>query len=141
MKKMYLPLVVIVAVVTFTGGYFFPRSNKLESYDIQGESTFRMSENVACTILTSSSGDEINRKLSFINLDGDEPKVLFSDTGTTSPLTKVYTSDETITLQLVASGSGSTDTFVIDKKTGIFSRAAAGSLAGVYATASKGNCK
>lgn len=141
MKKLYIPLIIIVAAAAFAGGYFIPRSNKLESNDIQGEPSFTMSENLSCTILTSSSGDDINRKISFINLGGNEPKVLFSDTGATSPLTKVHTSDDTVTLQLVASGSGSTDTFVIDKKTGIFSRAAAGSFAGVYATASKGNCK
>ncbi len=141
MKKLYIPLIILVTAVAFAGGYFFPRSNELEGNSIQGDSSFTMSENLSCTILTSSSGDEVSRKISFINLGGNEPKVLFSDTGTTSPLTTVHTSDDTVTLQLVASGSGSTDTFVIDKKTGIFSRAVAGSFAGVYAIASKGNCK
>ena len=53
---------------------------------------------------------------------------------------KVYESEETVVVQLIATATGGLDSLVIDKTTGKFSRATAGSLAGVYASASVGTC-
>jgi hypothetical protein len=101
---------------------------------------FQMSNNMMGTILQSSDREEIGHKVSFIGLNTNEPKVLY-ESGVTSPLQRIYESDRTLTLQIVASGTGSVDTFVIEKKTGKFARAAAGSLAGVYASAGLGTLK
>ena len=140
MKKTIF-ITIIVAVVAFASGYFFPRSNKLSENNIEAEPSFYMTSNLSCNIIKSSSKDEIGRKISFINLDSEEPKVLFGDSSGASPMKKIYETSDTLVIQLVASGSGSVDTFVIDKNTGLFSRAAAGSFLGVYSIASKGNCK
>ena len=63
------------------------------------------------------------------------------ESGTTSPMQKIFESESTLTIQLIASGTGSTDTFVIDKKKGHFARAVTGSLFGVYSDAAIGTCK
>ena len=140
MKKTIF-IAIIVAVAAFTAGYLTPKSsNNLSENNIKEEPTFYMTDNIACQILESSSQDEIGRQISFINLNTDEPKVLFGEGGT-SPMEKVHETGDTLVVQLIASGSGSVDTFVIDKKTGLFSRAATGSFLGVYSIASKGNCK
>ncbi|PIZ66812.1 hypothetical protein CO051_00590 [Candidatus Roizmanbacteria bacterium CG_4_9_14_0_2_um_filter_39_13] len=140
MKKTIF-IAIIVAVAAFTAGYLTPKSsNNLTENNIKEEPTFYMTDNIACQILESSSQDEIGRQISFINLNTDEPKVLFGEGGT-SPMEKVHETGDTLVVQLIASGSGSVDTFVIDKKTGLFSRAATGSFLGVYSIASKGNCK
>ena len=55
------------------------------------------------------------------------------ESGVASPVQKVYESEDTLTLAVVASGTGSVDSFVIEKKTGKFARVAVGSVAGLYA--------
>jgi hypothetical protein len=75
-----------------------------------------------------------------MGLTTTQPKAKF-ESGTTSPMQKVFESESTLTVLLIASGSGSVDVFVIDKKNGHFSRAAAGSVAGVYSSASIGICQ
>lgn len=140
MKKTIL-VTIIVVTAAFTAGYLTLKiSSNLTENKIKGESSFYLTANLSCQILESSSQDEVGRQISFINLNTDEPNVLFGEGGT-SPMKKIYETDDTLVIQLVASGSGSVDTFVIDKKTGLFSRAAAGSFLGVYSIASKGNCK
>lgn len=139
MKKTIF-IAIIVTTAAFASGYFFPKGDKLTENNIEAEPTFYMSANLACKIIESSSKDKIGRQISFINLNSDEPKVLFGEGGS-SPMKKIYETDDTLVVQLIASDSGSVDTFVIDKKTGLFSRAASGSFLGVYAIASRGNCK
>ena len=134
-------IIVIVAAAAFTAGHLTPKSsNNLTENKIKGESSFYMTANLSCQILESSSRDKVGRQISFINLNTNNPRVLFGEGGT-SPMKKIYETDDTLVIQLVASGSGSVYTFVIDKKTGLFSRAAAGSFLSVYSIASKGNCK
>lgn len=115
-------------------------SDSLDEKKILPNPLFIMSDNLMGTILQSSSKDEIGKKVSFIGLNSDSPKVLF-ESGMTSPLEKVFESKETMSLILVASGSGGIDGFVIDKTSGKFSRVSAGSMLGVYSTASLGICK
>lgn len=115
-------------------------SRPLNEKQIPPNPSFLMSDNLMGTILQSSDRNEIGKKVSFIGLKSDQPKALF-ESGVTSPLKKVFESEETISLILVASGSGSLEGFVIDKKTGKFSRISAGSFFGVYSTASLGVCK
>lgn len=101
---------------------------------------FLMSANLMGTIVQSSNKAEIGKKINFIALDSNISRVLF-ESGVASPFQKVYESEDKLTLVLVASGTGSVDTFVIEKKTGKFARAAVGSVAGVYAQAALGVCK
>lgn len=115
-------------------------SNSLDEKKIEPNTTFLMTDNLMGTILQSSDRKEIGRKVSFIGLNSDQPKVLF-ESSVTFPLKKVFESEKTVSLVLVASGSGSIDGFVIDKTTGKFSRISAGSVFGVYSTASLGVCK
>lgn len=105
-----------------------------------GEPGFVMSDNLMGTLIKSSSHDQIGDKVTFVGLNSNQPKVVF-ESGTTSPLQKIYESERTLTLILVALGSGSIDSFVIDKKTGKFARVTAGNVYGVYATAAVGTIK
>jgi hypothetical protein len=101
---------------------------------------FIMADNLMCTIEVSSDKTEDGKKIALIGLKSQTPKVIY-ESGMTSPMVKVFESEKTLTIQLVATGSGSVDAIVIDKATGRFSRATAGSLLGVYSTASLGSCK
>jgi hypothetical protein len=57
-------------------------------------------------------------------------------------MVKLFESEKTLVMQLVATISGSVDTIVIDKLTGRFAHTAAGSfLAGVHAIAETGSCR
>jgi len=101
---------------------------------------FMMADNLMCTIEVSSDKSEVGKKIALIGLKSQTPKVIY-ESGITSPMVKVFESEKTLTIQLVATGSGSIDAIVIDKTTGRFSRATAGSLMGVYSTASLGSCR
>ena len=101
---------------------------------------FIMADNLMCTIEVSSDKNEVGKKIALIGLKSQTPKVVY-ESGVTSPMVKVFESEKTLTIQLVATGSGSVDAIVIDKTTGRFSRATAGSLMGVYSTASLGSCR
>lgn len=133
-------IILICSLIVCTSG-----CNRL-SDDIQidwstaGEPGFLMSDNLMGTIAKSSSRKEIGGKVTFVGLKSRNPKVIF-ESGMTSPLQKIYETESTLTAMLLASGSGSIDAFVIDKKTGKFAHATAGSVAGVYATAAVGTCK
>lgn len=105
-----------------------------------GESSFVMSDNLMGTLIKSSNRTEVGSKVTFVGLKSNKPKVVFEN-GTTSPLQNVFENESTLTAILVASGSGSIDAFVIDKKTGKFSRVTAGNMGVVYATAAVGTIK
>jgi len=107
---------------------------------VAGTPAFVMADNLMGTILKSSDVKEVGKKVTFVGLHSSTPKVVF-ETGMTSPLQKIHEDNHSLTLLLVASLSGSTDAFVINKKTGKFARASAGSFASVYASASVGTCK
>ena len=116
-------------------------NNALFDTSLKPEPYFVMSDNLSCTVKKSSDKREIGAVLSLLGLKTDSPKLLSNSSGGTFPLTKLHENKDTITAGLIATGSGSTDIFVIDKKTGEFARTASGSLAGIYASASKGTCK
>ena len=99
-----------------------------------------MADNLMCTIKDSSDKTEIGKKITLMGLTTTQPKAKFEN-GVTSPLQKVFESESTLTVLLIASVSGGVDAFVIDKKNGHFSRAAAGFVAGVYSSASIGTCQ
>ena len=108
---------------------------------VNGTPGFRMTDNLVGSVLKSSSRKGVGEKLTFIGLNSGAPKVVFGESGMTSPLSKVFENEKMVTLLLVASGSGGVDAFVIDKQSGKFARAAAGGLTGVHALASVGLCQ
>ncbi len=115
-------------------------SNKLDASRLPTNNQFVMSNNLMCTVVAASDQKGIGNKITLMGLTTDKPKVKY-ESGTTSPMQKVFESESTVTIQLVAWATGSVDTIVIDKKNGHFSRAEAGSLAGIYSSASVGTCK
>ena len=54
---------------------------------------------------------------------------------------KVFESENTLVIQLIAAISGSVDTIVIDKANGRFAHTAAGSFLDVHAIAETGTCR
>ena len=114
-------------------------SMPMKETDLYAQS-FIMADNLMCTIEVSSDKTEVGKKIALIGLKSQTPKAIY-ESGVTSPMVKVFESEKTLTIQLVATGSGSVDAIVIDKITGRFSRATAGSLMGVYSTASLGSCR
>lgn len=131
---------VIRLMVILSFGLLFACESKIDSSSLPSNQHFVMTDNLICTIKDSSDKKEIGKKITLIGLTTKQPKAKFEN-GVTSPLQKVYESDATLTCLLIASGSGSVDTFVIDKKKGHFSRAAAGSFAGLYSSSSIGTCQ
>lgn len=113
----------------------------LDSNEIAAIKSFVMARDLVGAIQQSSEPKEIGETFTFIALDSEKPRVMFHKNGNTSPLTKVFEDENTLTLILIASGSGSLDAFVIDKKTGKFARVTAGNFLGTHASASLGACK
>ena len=105
------------------------------------DSGFVMKDNLMCTIEQSYDRRERGHKIALIDLQTTSPRVLYSGSGETSSMAKLWESDKTLTIQLVAVATGSVETIVIEKKTGRFSRAAAGSLTDVYSYAQLGSCR
>jgi hypothetical protein len=102
---------------------------------------FVMKDNLMCTIEQSYDRQERGYKIALIDLQTTSPRVLYSGTGETSSMVKLWESDKTLTIQLLATATGSVETIVLEKKTGRFSRAAAGSLADIYSYAQLGSCR
>jgi len=106
---------------------------------ITGYPSFVFGNNLQCEILVSTEKDEIGKTISLLNLESDQPRALFAS-GTDSPMKKISEHDDTLTIQLATAG-GSIDSITLDKKTGIFARAAIGKIGEPYAAASRGTCK
>jgi hypothetical protein len=103
-------------------------------------SGFTMSDSLTCTIETSSTPEEIGKKVSLTGLTTAAPQAVF-ESHVRSSMVKLFESEQTLVIQLVAAISGSVDTLVIDKRTGGFAHTAAGSFLGVHAIAETGSCR
>ena len=101
---------------------------------------FRMAEALSCTIETSSTPAEIGKMISLSGLATAAPQVVFEN-HVRSSMVKLFESEQTLVIQLVAAISGSVDTLVIDKRTGRFAHTAAGSFLEVHAVAETGSCR
>ena len=135
-----LPIIIMAIVTVLAVGYavyntFF---NNFDKKTVSQTSSYTFGDNLSCTIKYSTTRDDIGVKLSLLNLNTDEPKLLFGDGGT-SPVKKIVNDDTLLVVQLVAL-SGGIDTVTLEKKTGTFARTSSGSVAGIYAVAQKGNC-
>lgn len=96
--------------------------------DIKPNPNFLFSDHMTGTLLESSNKSGKGQPISFVNMNTNAPSVVFGKSGVSSPMKKIFESDEIVVIQLVASGSGSVDTFLIEKKTGRFARSALGSI-------------
>lgn len=103
-------------------------------------SRFTMSDSLTCTIEASSTPEEIGKKIFIIGLTTAAPQAVF-ESHVRSSMIKLFESDQTVVIQLVAAVSGSVDTLVIDKRSGRFAHTAAGSFLGVHAIAETGSCR
>lgn len=101
---------------------------------------FRMADALVCTIEASSSPAEAGRKIALTGLTTAAPQAVFEN-HVRSSMVKLFESEQTLVIQLVAAISGSVDTFVIDKRTGRFAHTAAGSFLEVHAVAETGTCR
>jgi hypothetical protein len=131
---------IIRVLVVLSVGLFFACGSNLDSSNLPLNKQFVMADNLMCNVKDSSDKKEIGKKINLMGLTTTQPKAKF-ESGVTSPLQKVFESESTLTVLLIASDTGSVDAFVIDKKNGHFSRASAGSCAGVYSLASIGICQ
>jgi hypothetical protein len=113
----------------------------LDDKGIKGNEEFAIQKTIPAIFLESTDKKEKGEKIYFLDLDTDEPKVLFYDTESRSPFKKIYEDDDTIVIQLVASATGSIDTFIIAKKNGKFVRLSGGNVMGLYGDVSFGVCK
>jgi hypothetical protein len=113
-------------------------SNALEKPSLAA-SEFKMSDSLTCTIETSSAPAEIGKKISLNGLTTATPQVAF-ESHVRSSMAKLFESENTLVIQLVATVSGSVDTIVLDKRTGKFAHAAAGAFLEVHAIAETGSC-
>lgn len=101
---------------------------------------FRMSDALTCTVETSTAPADIGRKIALTGLATATPQVVFEN-HVRSSMVKLFESDRTVVIQLVAAVSGSVDTLVIDKTTGRFARTAAGAFLKIHAVAETGSCR
>ena len=110
---------IIRVLVVLSLGFLFACRSNLDSSSLPLNKQFVMADNLMCTIKHSSDKKEIGKKIALMGLTTTQPKAKF-ESGVTSPLQKVFESESTLTVLLIASGSGGIDAFVIDKKNGHF---------------------
>jgi hypothetical protein len=124
-------------------------SNSLDEKRIKSNASFVIGDKLMCTLVQSSDKKDINKNLTFIGLNSAQPEGLFEG-GMSSPLKKIFENERTLSLVLATTvlgkaKTGGIDSFVIDKKTGKFSRVSTGLIdlpdSGVYSIASLGICK
>lgn len=101
---------------------------------------FKMADTLTCTIEASSSPAEIGRKITVSGLTTAAPQAVFEN-HVRSSMPKVFESENTLVIQLIAAISGSVDTIVIDKANGRFAHTASGSFLDVHAIAEVGSCR
>jgi len=143
MKKSILYVVVIVLIILSAYLYFSNidvLKNEEIGKEISGAPFFIMKNNLSCEIKLSSDKKELGEVLSLLDLETNSPKYL-SGLGGTLLMKKFFESDETLVFGWVGVSTGSTDIFVLNKKTGVFARTASGNLFGIFAFASKGVCR
>ena len=138
MKKilfLILPCLLLAACTSQSTLRFIPNAGQKEV----GDANFEMRSNLNCEILIDTNPQEVNKKLSFADLDTINPKLYYQENRPLA-LDKLYEENGRVVLQIVSSGNASVDTFLIDKETGIFSRTNLGDFWGPYAMAAKGIC-
>jgi hypothetical protein len=101
---------------------------------------FKMADTLTCTVEASSTPAEIGRKIIVSGLTTAVPQAVFENY-VRSSMPKVFESEKTLVIQLVAAISGSVATIVIDKTSGRFAHTAAGSFLDVHAIAETGTCR
>lgn len=102
---------------------------------------FRMADTLVCTIETSTTPDDIGKKIVLSGLTTEAPKAVFEN-HIRSSMVKLFESDAALVIQLVAAVSGSVDTIVIDTRSGRFAHTAAGAFpAEIHAVAETGTCR
>ena len=132
-----------ILILSFVLISFTAYSGTLDERRIKASDSFVMRDKLMGTIVQSSDKNDIGKNLTFTGLHSVHPKVIF-ESGMTYTLKKRFENERTLTLVLAGvSKSGGIDSFVIDKKTGKFSRVSTGliSIAGIYSVASLGVCK
>lgn len=113
----------------------------LEDRNIKGDEEFTIHKTIPAVILESTSKRIKGENIYFLDLDTDEPKILFTGNEIRQPFKKIYEDTNQITMQLLATGTGSIDTFIIDKTNGKFVRLSGGRVDGLYGDVSFGVCK
>lgn len=144
---MYIPgrtaifvVTIIVACSTFHCGRHH-RPADLDTKDIEPTPGFLFTDTMSGTILKSTNAESIGEKLTFIGLSSSSPRVNFYGTGVTSPMQKLNETEHSVVLQLFTGGSF--DTFIINKKSGLFTRTYCGTMPGddLYSGCAIGICK
>lgn len=133
MKKLSAFLVIVL-------GIFLSACTKNNS-----SSFFLYDDELVCEVVQDQSSDNIGgsykgKTIAITGLLGNEQKVIYPE-GNSSPMKKISETNETVTIQLVASGSGSTDTFQISKENGQFTETGQGNIGGPYSFTRSGTCK
>lgn len=101
---------------------------------------FKMADTLTCTIEASSTPAEIGRKITVSGLTTAASQAVFEN-HVRSSMPKIFESEKTLVIQLVAAISGSVDTIVIDKTSGRFAHTAAGAFLDVHAISETGTCR
>lgn len=148
MKKKYILLIIILIITSIVGfGLYFnslskiiPKKDMLED-SLGLEPYFFMKDNLSCKVKIASDEEEKGKNISLLGLESNNPGVWFPDSVGLSPMIKLHDSEHTLVIGLIAEYTGSTDIFLLNKKSGIFVRTTSGNFLGMYGSVSKGNCK
>lgn len=138
MKKQTLYIIILILAALNIYQYNKRPIDNFGTSDNPYDSYFYNSS-LTCVIKESTERGNIGNEFSLIDLDTSNPRLL-KESGT-YPLTVMDEGEINLTIGLIASWTGSTDIFVLNKETGEFARTASGNVGGVYAYAYKGFCK
>lgn len=128
--------IIVVVIIVLAGAWLLLKDKR----EFNNESFF-MRNNLICEIRkTDDDKSSIGKTITLVDLETDKPRAVFPS-GTTSPMKKVSETDKLLTISLVASWTGSTDTITLFKNTGEFTRVETGTTGGNFSFTSSGQCK
>ena len=136
-KNLIWGIVIFVAALIISSS---PKINNETQIDLKPTVKPLSMHSVLNCKTTKASTHDFKKNFMLSELDTNEPKMIFLDEyGGTQPWDKMFESDKTLTIGMVASWTGSTDTITLNKLTGEFSRSSTSLVAGSFS--SEGICK
>lgn len=108
---------------------------------LEGEKGFQMSNNIECTILTSTDVTRKGEKFSFLAAETAQPKIFWENKKSFSTLEKLHDAMNLIGLRYVNNDEKFVDTYLLNSKTGLFAVKRVGLTLPKDGIVSKGKCK
>jgi hypothetical protein len=108
---------------------------------LEGIQGFQMSDNLTCTILTSTDVTKQGESFSFLSVETQEPKIFWTDKKIFFDLEKIHDGMNLLGLRYVNNDKKLADTYLLNTQTGLFALKRVGLGIPKEGIISKGQCE